>query len=476
MSLKIFSTADDKLKKILLTIDSGANVILHSPGGTGKSWSLRLIASYLQGKGKIVACTATTGVAAVNLNYPEKQIVSSTLHSWAGVRLAKESAKKLCARICSKKCYRLRWAKTDVLIVDEVSMLGSEFVEKLDYIGKTIRKNDNPFGGIQIVFGGDFLQLPPVKDNWVFESQIWEDLNLVPFVLKEPKRYDDIKYYNILLRIRQGKQTQEDIDLLYKRVIAYDRLQQILKTTTHKNVIKPTIIYSRKMDVHAFNERELEKLPGETHSFSADDVFQKYSKDALKSNYTTLLDEMIPETITIKVGSQVMLKSNLDVNQGLVNGSRGVVTNIYPGLEPSVQVKFINGKSMRLTRQVYDVEDKKASASRLQLPVILAWALTVHKVQGTTLDFAICDLGTSIFTDGQAYVALSRVRNFKGLFISDLYEESFMTNKSALEFEKQLIEKEKNFQLETNIQFEEDDEPELPDFILDLQNPEKDKV
>ena len=488
MSLDIFDNANTKLKKILLTLDSGANVLLHSPGGTGKTFSFRLIASYLQEKDKNVACTATTGTAAKNLNYPEKNIVSRTLHSWAGVGLAREPAKELLVNIFTKKIYRDRWRSVDILLIDEISMLGGEFFDKLEFIARKIRNNEKPFGGIQLVLGGDFLQLPPVKDSWAFQCESWEKLDLVPFIFEEPQRYDDLKYFELLLRIRQGKHTQEDIYLLYKRVTAYDKLQKILKASKDEDVIKPTIIYSKKVDVSYFNQQELNKLPGELYKFPATDTFVKTTKGdkVVLDNFTTipkayinLLDEMIPDHISVKVGSQVMLKANLDVQEGLVNGSRGIVVDIinHPN-EPIICVKFLNGKFIRLTKHTYILKDKSGIASRHQFPIILAWALTVHKVQGATLDFAICDLGTSIFADGQGYVALSRVRNLRGLFISELYEESFMTNKAALDFEKSLIEKEKNFQLKTTIYFEEDEEYdpdlELPEFLSNLEKKEVD--
>jgi len=472
MSLKIFSEAGPQLQSALLALDAGLNIILHSSGGTGKSHSLRLIASYLTEQGKIVACTATTGVAALNLNVPEKQIMARTLHSWSGIKLGRLPAEKLYARVYQKKQYRDRWRETHVLIIDEISMLGSSLLEKLDYIGRKIRtpprrlkgEISKPFGGLQLVLSGDFLQLPPVKDGWCFNSPVWKELQLIPIIFSEPKRYDDLRYFNLLLRVRKGEHTEEDLQLLQKRVHAYDRLQEILTEIDSPTVIKPTILFSKKIDVQAYNEKELAKLPGPTQEFCCVDTFTAFTKGTRGDSYLQLLDDMIPKAVILRVGAQIMLKANLDVQAGLVNGTRGVITEISTeGDEPVVSVKFLNGKSLRLIRHSWSIEDKDGFASRSQFPLILAWACTIHKGQGATLDYAICDLGPSVFTEGQAYVALSRVRNLKGLFISELYSPRIEVNPEALEFEKELCEKEGMFQVRGQVCFEEsdDDEPDL---------------
>lgn len=459
MSLEIFASADENLRKIFLALDSGANILLHAPGGTGKSYCLRLIAQYLTEKGKNVVCTATTGVAAINLNIPEKKIMARTLHSWAGVGLAREEAKKLYEKIMRKKKYRDNWRTTQTLIIDEISMLGKEFIEKLDYIGRHTRMTpEEPFGGIQLVLSGDFLQLPPVKDKWAFKSHVWEELNLIPFIFEEPKRYDDLRYFDLLLRIRKDEHTSEDIQLLQKRVVAYSKLQNMLKASKGDDLlIRPTILYSTRADVKFYNEKELDKLSGNLYEFVAEDIFLPYRKGIRSDSYIHLLDEMIPRVVTAKVGAQIMLKSNLRVSEGLVNGTRGVITGIITtGPEPIIDVKFLNGKRIRLTKHTWALEDKEAIASRNQFPFILAYSLTVHKAQGCTLDYAICNLGTSIFADGQAYVALSRVRNLRGLFISEFDPESIMANKTALKFDQKLNELASNCTVETEVVFHDE--------------------
>ena len=418
------------------TIDGNHRFLLDNFIVTHNTFSLCKIAEYLTKKSKVVCCTATTGVAAINLNVPECKISGSTLHSWAGVGLAKDIPKKLHAKVYHDKRASNRWLHTDVLIIDEVSMLGADFIDKLDYIGRGIRtEKDKPFGGIQLILSGDFLQLPPVNEEWCFKSFVWEKLDLIPFIFDKPYRYEDLDYFKLLLRVRKGNQTPEDIGKLRARTRSYDKLLKALKEAKGHNVIKPTILYSKKVDVDYYNEQELGKLSGSEIEYIADDKFTPYNKKAKHDFYINKLDSIAPKTISLKVGAQVMLKCNLDVKGGLVNGSRGVILEAEPG---SVYVRFVNGTKLRVKKQNWDIEDKDGKGARSQLPFILAYSITIHKAQGCTLDYAVCDLGPNVFAPGQAYVALSRVRSLRGLFISDLYPSCIKVDKSALKHSNHL--------------------------------------
>lgn len=432
-------TSFDIPKDIILSLNNHENIILHAPGGTGKTFILRQIAIYLKKQGREVACCATTGIAAINLNIPEEQIVATTLHSWAGVGLAKQAPKKLFVKVNHDSRAKKRWRQVEVLILDEVSMFGATLFEKLDYIAKKIRLDkDTPFGGIQLVLSGDFLQLPPVKDQWVFKSKAWKCLNITPFIFNQPKRYDDEDYFNLLLRIRKGKQTYSDLKKLKARVKAHDLLKKDIKSLKTTNIVKPTILYSRRVDVDYHNEKELKKLKTPTKEYMADDIFTKHSDYARYDYYIKTLDDIIPKSIALKIGAQVMLKCNLDVKKGLANGSRGVVLEMT---DEYVKVRFINGLKVRVSPHVWEIQDKDAKATRAQIPLILAWSLTIHKSQGATLDYCVCDLGPSVFAFGQSYVALSRVRNLKGLFVSDFYPSSIKTSKTALKYDEELEKK-----------------------------------
>ena len=424
------------------------NVILHAPGGTGKSYMLKKIAKTLGRKGKKVYCTATTGVAAINLNDPDENITASTLHSFAGIGTATETAEKLYSKVYHDDRPRKRWMNADVLIIDEVSMLGAQLLGKIDYVARKIRREEaTPFGGVTLIVSGDFLQLPPVKDNWIFDAQVWEESDFVPFLLDKPKRYDDGDYFKLLLRIREGIHTNADIEVLQSRVVAYDewkkgeQLREELRRSGEADVedeIKPTVLYSKKIDVEEHNLNELRKLPGEEIMYTARDTFVPLSKRARKEFYGPLLNDTIPDTIILKRGAQVMLKYNLDIAAGLVNGSRAVVVDLT---HISATVKFLNGNVHKIDPIVWKIEDNDAKISRFQIPFILAWGLTFHKSQGSTLDFAICDLGPSVFSPGQAYVALSRVKNLKGLFLSELYPKSIKVDGKAVAYSRYLREK-----------------------------------
>ena len=374
---EIQNTDTDNLNKILLAIDNKENIILYGAGGCGKTHAIRLLAEYIQGQNQVVCCTATTGVAAINLNVPDKKISGTTLHSWAGVGLATEVAKKLYTKVYYDEQARKRWIYTDVLIIDEVSMLGADFLDKLDFIGKTIRnQKDKPFGGIQLIFSGDFLQLPPVNEEWSFRSIAWKELNLVPFIFDQPKRYDDVDYFSLLLRVREGKQNPEDIKKLKARVRAHVKLVKALEEATGSNIIKPTILYSKKVDVSFHNNQELDKLPGKTIEYIADDKFIAYNNNAKYDHYIRKLEDATPKSLALKIGAQVMLKCNLDVKGGLVNGSRGVILEME---SEYVYVRFISGIKIRIKKHTWEIEDKDGKASRSQIPFILSWSLTIHK-------------------------------------------------------------------------------------------------
>ena len=458
---------DERLEQIIIAVENKENIILHGSGGTGKSFSLRKIATHLFNSGKTVCCTATTGVAALNLNVPEAFISATTLHSWAGVGLADATSKKLLAKVQRDDKAFVRWLSTDYLIIDEVSMFGADFFDKLDFIGRHVRQNEEkPFGGLKLILSGDFLQLPPVKDKWVFKSDAWEELDLVPFIFEEPKRYDDLDYFDLLLRVRMGEPSDEDLKKLRARVKSYRKMNKILSETDSAKVIKPTILYSRKVDVEYHNDQELDELPGKLFEFVAVDNFKAYNNKARYDYYIKKLDDIIPRILSYKVGAQVMLKVNRDVKKGLVNGSRGVITDIVQADDGSYQivVKFINGRVITFGQNIWEIEDKDAFSSRAQFPLILAWACTIHRGQGATLDYAVCDLGTSVFEYGQAYVALSRLRNLRGLFISEFYPSSIKVNKTAKKYVQKLKEMAEEY--EANVVGESSDSDSDEDFDL----------
>ena len=424
-------------------VSQNRNILLQGMAGVGKTWLLRRIAKILRYEYNLkVFITATTGCASVALSEISSGLSVTTLHRFAGVGTAELDVKGLVAKIRSKNHLVKRWLKCQVLIIDEVSMLGEQFFQKLDAIAKIIRNDNRPFANIGLIFSGDFLQLPPVKDNWIFIGEAFKALNCRPFILEKPYRYNDIEFFEMLSRIREGLPSPDDIKVLKARVKANEKMQELLQKLSSEKageVIKPTMCYSKRADVDTFNQRELEKLEGELVEFVAVDSFFSKKNEANKDDYARLLDETIPRTLYFKVGSQVMLKQNLDVDAGLVNGSRGVVSEIIP--DEAMIVKFLTGSKIRVELGRWSIEDKRGGITRTQIPFVLAWASTIHRLQGANMDFVIVDLGYSVFCPGQAFVALSRCKNAQGLFISEFIPSSIQANKEALEYTKFLKKK-----------------------------------
>ena len=433
------------------TLDGNARFVLGNFIVTHNSHMVKKIAAHFTFLGRVVCCTATTGIAAINLSSAEHKISGSTVHSWAGVGLADAPPQKLVARVTHDERARKRWRETDLLIIDEISMLGAEFLDKLDFIGRDIRREkEKPFGGLQIIFIGDFLQLPPVNAKWAFQSFVWKEMeadgSLYPFILDEPKRYEDVDWFQTLLRFRKASHTPADVKFLHSRVKAYEVW---LKTASSDiTAVKPTMLNSKKVDVEYQNERELRKLPGIPKEFIAVDNFKPYNAHARFDHYIKPFDDAIPKAIYLNVGAQVMLKANLDIKGGLANGSRGVIVEIMTS-EHGVKVKWLNGTVSVVTAHTWSREDKDGCASRTQIPLILAWSLTIHRCQGCTLDYCIADLGPSVFLEGQAYVALSRVRSSNGLLLVDFYPPGLKANKEALEY----VERIENVEVEYVLHF-----------------------
>ena len=450
-------THNSKFDCILESLAEGENVFLHGPGGTGKTYTIaRLVEYFSHGDGapKNVSCTALTGVAAANMRTEiQAEVPVRTLHSWAGVGIANKPADKLYNKVVWNQRTRARWQNTELLFIDEISMLGRDLFEKLDYIARKIRNSPRkPFGGIQLVVSGDLLQLPPVDDAWVFTSPGWQDLDFVPYIFETSKRYDDSDYFALLLRARVGKLSEADCKSLCSRVEAYHALE----TEGSKPLaVIPTVLYAKNINTDVHNYEELEELETPEHIYTAVDVLDTKDPETLSK----LLDRTIPRRLQLKVGAQVMLKANLKVAEGLVNGSRGVVTDL--GVDWA-KVKIFRGDEIYISPYCWSVDDtpkvSKSDAealleqkhnpvvtrecSRKQLPLILAWALTIHKSQASTLDYAICDVGPDIFMPGQAYVALSRVRNLKGLLLKNFTASSLFADEQAIAYDKRLKEEE----------------------------------
>lgn len=420
-------------------IDGNHRFLLGNFIVTHNTYTIKKVAEYFTRKGEVCECTATTGVAAVGINVPEYGVQARTLHSWSGIGMPQSDRSWNFISVVEKKPKAVkRWLTTSLLIIDEISMLGKNLFEAISEVGKKLKLSKKPFGGIRLLLSGDFLQLPPVKDEWCFLSEEWKKLDAIVFEFDEPKRYDDLSYFHLLLRIRQGEHTQKDVDVLCARMRAYKKFKELEKSATLVRV-QPTILFPKRVDVDYYNKKELDKLDSKAFVYKCVDTFQKrigrkYSDEYsdIPADYTKLLDDAIPQEITLKVGAQVMLKYNLDVASGLANGSRAVILDTFPD---GVYVKFLNGTKMMVNPTPWEVSDKEGRGFRTQIPFVCAWALTVHKSQGSTLDYAICDLG-SVFCPAQSYVSLSRVKNLKGLLIQSFDPEKIICDEKALKYAK----------------------------------------
>lgn len=420
-------------KKFFREFFSGRNIFLTGPAGTGKSFCVSLLFKFLDLQGIFYGKTATTGVSALNIG-------GTTVHSWSGMGLADDDGMDLLDKVNDNKKAVNRIKNSKVLVIDEISMAKSELMDKLDIVCQFIRNKGAAFGGIQVVFSGDFMQLPPVfkgleKEVFAFESQAWRDANVKTIHLTEiVRQHGDPQFAKLLNEIRLG--SAEDFTLLMGCI---DR-------KFPNDGIKPVKLYCKNIDVSKYNHEELRKIKFESKFYYALDKGGDQWSQFFEKNCPA------PAKLELKVGAQVILLVNVDVEAGLVNGSVGVITNLY---EDSVEVNFACGIHLvevhkwEIKQNEFDSLNGKMKkvtlACRTQIPLKLAWALTIHKSQGSTLDRAEINVEDA-FACGQVYVALSRVRDLKSLKILSFAPHKIQANKKCLDFYRlQETEKEIEF-------------------------------
>ncbi len=414
------------------------------PGGTGKSYLIAKLLETLSPTMKI-AITAMTGCAALLLGGGAGSVKgrarAKTLHSWAGIGLGKEPVGELVKRIKKSGRALKDWVTTDLLIVDEVSMLTADLLEKLDTIGQHVRGSSRPFGGIQVVFMGDFFQLPPVVrgtgedvgKHFAFTSPRWNTVIERTVHLTEIVRQSDPVFQDLLNAVRKGELSPGHLEILEAR-----------KGLPWKDKeIRPTLLFSRRAEVDTINGANLKALEGQRVTWKARTVIDADApskalnlEDGDIMRAIELMDREAayePE-LTLAVGAQVMLVTNLDMDSGLVNGSRGVVVKfVGPEVSPYPVVRFLNGREQTIMEAGWEVDGFKG-IKRTQVPLRLAYAVTIHKAQGATLDCALIDIGMRTFEYGQAYVALSRVRSLDSLYVWDVNPKAVKAHPRVSEF------------------------------------------
>jgi ATP-dependent DNA helicase PIF1 len=412
--------------KAYKAIQEGKNIFLTGPAGTGKSYLLHHLVS--QSKRRVVL-TAMTGCAALLISTPTHK--AKTLHSWAGIGLGKESVAELCKKIRASYPIHKKWLCTDLLVIDEISMMTPDLLEKLNAIGKMLRKSEKPFGGIQVLFVGDFFQLPPVSREgdakFAFESPQWSEIIQQTIELSVINRQKDPEFQALLQEARKGKLSASSVALLKSRMIGWESEE-----------IKPTMLYSRRTDVDRINSQHLRELTGERHKYDAKFVIASKAPSGTTppSADNPIVKKMDTDAsyvteLEVAIGAQVMLIVNLDTDEGLANGSRGVVAAFSETGLPIV--KFKNGMRTIMDYHCWPLGDDEY-VFRSQIPLQLAYAITNHKVQGATLDCALIDIGSSVFEYGQAYVALSRVKSLDSLYVKSLDQRVIKAHPKVIKF------------------------------------------
>ncbi len=402
-------------QQALKILKSGVNVFLTGSAGTGKTFLLNQLISYLK-KSKIrTGVTASTGIAATHLE-------GRTIHSWSGIGIKREMDEKSIKHIAKDKKLNKRIRETKILIIDEISMLDADRLNLVDRVCKKIKDPFLPFGGLQIIMCGDFFQLPPVSQNqkprFAYESSIWQDSNIKVCYLSKQFRQNDSRFTDILNKIRENKAGLEELN--------------ILKTRLHQSInlsVKPTQLYTHNVKVDAINDSELSRISEEEMTYYMTDHGSKNLVDFLKKNC------LAPEELKLKIGAIVMFVKN-NFEAGYVNGTLGKVIgyddNKYPIIETT------SGRNIMALPATWNMEENnEVVASVRQIPLRLAWAITVHKSQGMSLDAAEIDLSKS-FEYGMGYVALSRIRRLDNIKLIGI-------NQIALRVNPEIVEKDKEF-------------------------------
>lgn len=380
---------------------AGKNVFVTGSAGTGKSKLLQVFIG-LYKNNKIMGITSTTGVSALIFG-------GTTLHSYLGIGLGTGTVDNIVKKILSISFLRKRWNQLEVLLIDEISMLSPELFDKLELIARTIRHNENPFGGIQLILSGDYCQLPSVNsDKFCFEAVSWDKCISNVVLLTEIMRQKDVEFQECLNEVRIGRLSMKTRQVLESRV-GVKLINDI--------GIKPTQLYSTNASADKINTSEIDKLEDTGVEYKMEMYYTGIGKN--KEFVMEKYRKSIPavDLLELCVGAQVMLIFNLDLDNGLVNGSRGIVTGF---IEDIPVVKFLGGQERIIDYHTWDwIEDDKKIGKTIQIPLKLAWAITCHRSQGSTLDYVEVNL-SDCFEYGQSYVALSRVKNIEGLSILDI--------------------------------------------------------
>lgn len=397
---------------------AGESALLTGPAGTGKTYLLNQFIKLAKHEGKHVSVTATTGLAATHLG-------GSTIHAWAGIGVHDVLPPGFADYLSKGRKEIIE--KTDVLIIDEISMLHDYRLDMVDDVCRMVRKRpDTPFGGIQVVMSGDFFQLPPVNregsraGSFVVNSRVWQELDPVILYLDvQHRQKEGDTLHEILTHLRAGDLRRRHAEKLLERADVAPPSDEVL-----------TELHTVNVDVDRINELHLQKLGGDEL------IYEQHTTGS--NNYVENLQRSVlaPAVLTLKQGALVMAVKN-DANRRYVNGSIGTVVAFEQGSEYPV-VEFLNGKTVTMQPDSWELRDgDKKRASISQIPLRLAWAITVHKSQGMTLDAARVDLRKA-FVEGMGYVALSRVKDIKNLYLTGINRMALSISPEAAQIDAML--------------------------------------
>lgn len=402
---------NNKQLEALHNVKIGKNIFITGSGGSGKSTCLKSIINWAQENDINLGVTASTGAAAFLIN-------GRTIHSFLGIGLGNDTALKLASKtLATNELVYTRISTLKILIIDEISMISAELFKKISEYLCIIKKNNKPFGGIQIVLSGDFCQLPPINGDYCFTSDVWKLANIEMIILEELMRQqNDIEFQNILQELRWGNCSESTLEIL-----------KSLKDTTFSDDIVPTKLYSTNINVDKINNIEFEKL---LKSGAKKNIYKnKYSKHNDTKKWSESIKQ--PKYVELCIGAQVLVTYNID--QDIINGTRGCITSMNTN---TINIKLVNNDIVTIPYvKMISAENDKIYVQFM--PLKLAYALSIHRCQGSTLDAIEIDIGKSIFEYGQAYVSLSRAKSLKSIKILDVNIKSFKTHPLVKEFYNQ---------------------------------------
>lgn len=397
---------------------SGANVFLTGEPGAGKTYTLNQYIKMAKMQGKRIAMTASTGIAASHID-------GMTIHSWSGLGIKDFITDDDIDRMSFQPKMVEKYNACDVLVIDEVSMLHGSRLDMVNRVAKWLRANSKPFGGLQVIFVGDLFQLPPVTKgtdviDFVHTSEAWaEAAPEVCYLTEQHRQGADSELLTILREMRAGTLSHDSRNLLQ---------MALMRDIPDDDSV--TRLYTHNMDVDALNRGMLAKLPEKVHRFHMSSTGDEYKVAQMKRNL------LCPELLELKIDAEVMFCAN-NFDDGYVNGTRGRIVAFSQSGKPIVLTT--DGDEILVEEYTWRMYHDKGFevASVTQYPLRLAWAVTVHKSQGLSLDAAIIDLSQA-FTPGMGYVALSRVRSLEGLYLVGMNEQALMMNQQIAKYDKEL--------------------------------------